>query len=50
MVRHLAGTGKLRGFKVGLKIWRFRGCDVDEFKAKRSYLGYTGLEGRHDPI
>jgi ribosomal protein S14 len=35
MVRHLAETGKLRGFKVGRKIWKFWPSEVERFKARR---------------
>jgi len=35
MVRHLAETGKLRGFKPGRKIWYFSALDVDHLRARR---------------
>jgi excisionase family DNA binding protein len=35
MVRHLAETGELRGFKVGRKIWRFLSTDVENLRARR---------------
>ena len=35
MVRHLAETGKLRGFKLGRKIWGFRSDDVEEYLSER---------------
>jgi excisionase family DNA binding protein len=34
-VRHLAETGKLRGFKPGRKIWYFLPVDVDRLRAQR---------------
>lgn len=38
MVRHLAATQKLRGFKVGKKIWHFFPDDVEAFQAWRRHL------------
>ncbi len=35
MVRHLAKTKKLRGFKSGRKIWLFMAEEVEKFRAKR---------------
>jgi len=35
MVRHLAETGKLRGFKKGKKIWHFLVADVEELRVRR---------------
>ena len=35
MVRHLAETGKLPGYKTGRKIWQFRGADVEELRVRR---------------
>jgi excisionase family DNA binding protein len=34
MVRHLAQTGELHGFKIGLKLWAFRPQDVDAYRRK----------------
>jgi len=34
-IRHLAATGKLPGFKDGVKIWRFRPADVDDYLARK---------------
>jgi Helix-turn-helix domain len=35
MVRHLAETGELCGFKMGRKIWRFLIADVEDLRARR---------------
>jgi len=35
MVRYLAETGALPGFKRGKKIWFFRAVDVDDYCARR---------------
>ena len=35
MVRYLAETGQLRGFKEGRKIWQFFVADVEELRLQR---------------
>jgi excisionase family DNA binding protein len=35
MVRHLAETGQLPGFKSGKKIWQFFAADVEKFRVER---------------
>jgi excisionase family DNA binding protein len=35
MVRHLAGTGILKAYKVGPKIWYFADDDVEAYRLTR---------------
>ncbi len=37
MVRHLAKTGQLRGFKRGMRAWLFNPDDVDQYGAARRH-------------
>jgi len=35
-VRHLAATGRLRGYKTGPRMWAFQGRDVAEYLMLRN--------------
>jgi excisionase family DNA binding protein len=38
-VRNLAAKGKIPGFKIGIKLWRFRERDIDAYLAQRERGG-----------